>query len=433
MAMRRTEISFFAAGAVLVAMFALACSDDESGDGGGNESGGGTGASANGGSSGASSGGTTGQGGRGGAGVTGGSSNGGATSGGTATGGGAGSSSGGSTSGSGGSGGDTSDAGWLYTEGNKIHVSDGKGGGSVWVGRGVNVDDIFMCGYNYTLWMESPEDAVTTMLTGLMRDWKPTFLRVSLAMASFGTTVSWLEDPATYRQPMTEAINAMLAYPNTYVLVTLRSDGSMILHDEEHGNPEATGLPSDSTNTPNAAEFPDGTDAVYRALVQTFGASKNVLFGITNEPGGNLQSDERIRSAMVHAVDTIRAEEDRLGMRHHVIAVQGQGWTGDISYYATRPLTQDNIVYEVHGYPPPPSAYTYSNLPVILGEYGSIEDMAPAFYADIESKQISSLAWDFSPFSNCAPDLVEVTQDPTELVPTAWGEIVQDYLLEHAP
>jgi hypothetical protein len=429
--MRRTEISSFAIGAVLAAALATACSGDEAGDGGSGDGGGGgasgsagSGAGITGGSSGASSGGgTTGKGGSGGAG----SSSGGASSG-TA-----GASTGGSASGSGGSAGGTSDAGWLYTEGNKIYVSDGNGGGDVWVGRGVNVDDIFMCGYNFTLWMESPEDTVTTMLSGLMRDWKPTFLRVSLAMASFGTTVSWLEDEATYRQPMTEAINAMLAYPNTYVLVTLRSDESMILHDEEHGNPEATGIPSDSTNTPNAAQFPDGTDAVYRALVQSFGNSKNVLFGITNEPGGNLQSDERIRSAMVHAVDTIRAEEDRLGMRHHVIAVQGQGWTGDISYYATRPLTQDNIVYEVHGYPPPSSAYTYSNLPVILGEYGGIEGTASAFYADIESKQIPSLAWDFSPFSDCAPDLVEVTLDATDLVPTPWGEIVQDYLLEHAP
>jgi hypothetical protein len=51
---------------------------------------------------------------------------------------------------------------------------------------------------------------------------------------------------------------------------------------------------------------------------------------------------------------------------------------------------------------------------------------------DLEAKQIPNLSWDFSPFSNCAPDLLKVTHSATSFVPTSWGSIVQTYLLSHA-
>jgi len=87
------------------------------------------------------------------------------------------------------------------------------------------------------------------------------------------------------------------------------------------------------------------------------------------------------------------------------------------------------VVYEVHGYPPATSSYTYPKLPVILGEYGSLASgTSDSFYADIEMKQIPNLAWDFDPYSNCAPDLVNVTHSATSLMPTAWGTTVKNYL-----
>jgi hypothetical protein len=70
--------------------------------------------------------------------------------------------------------------------------------------------------------------------------------------------------------------------------------------------------------------------------------------------------------------------------------------------------------------------------PVILGEYGSLtSSTSAAFYADVEAKQIPNLAWDLDPYSNCAPDLVDVDQSATGLTPSAWGTIVQTYLLAH--
>jgi hypothetical protein len=301
------------------------------------------------------------------------------------------------------------------------------------MGRGVNIDDIYLCGYNSTLWMTSPDQTLTSIVSGLLSGWKPNFVRISLSMDSFATVSSWLSNAAVYKTPMTNVINAIGAHPNVYVLVTLRSDGSMIGQDQVDGDPEATGLPSDSTTTPNATSYPTGTDATYIALVDSFANSSFVMFGLTNEAGGNKLSNATITAAMRHAVGVIRSEEDRLGVPHHIVSVQGNSWTSDISFYAVTPapISYDNVVYEVHGYPPTTSSYTYSNIPVIIGEYGSLTN-STSFYADIETKQISNLAWDFDPYSDCAPDLLSANQSATNLTPSAWGSTVQSYLLAHA-
>jgi hypothetical protein len=324
-------------------------------------------------------------------------------------------------------------AGWLYTDGNKVKVADGKGGGTVWVGRGVNTDDIFFCGYNNSLWMPNPAGELTNVLSGLITDWKPTFIRLSLAMASYGTNVSWLTDVDKYQTPMLDALRSIGTHPGVYLLLAVRSDTSMIGQDTQHGDPEAPGIPASSTTTPDKAKFPTGTDALYTALVDAFKNDAFVAFGLTNEPGGNLLSNDQIRGAMDHAVSVIRAEEDKLGVPHHLVSVQGQNWTSDIGFYAQKPLAYDNVVYEVHGYPPPKETYTYDNLPVIIGEYGSLDSgSGPAFYDDIEAKQIPNLAWDFDSFSNCAPDLLQVNNSSTNLVPSDWGKLVKAYLASHA-
>ena len=321
-------------------------------------------------------------------------------------------------------------AGWLFTQGNHIHVSDGAGGGAVWMGRGVNMDDIFQCGYDNTLWNADAETDLQSMASTVITDWHANFIRVSLGMASYPTVVSWTQNTAQYAEPMTRLIRSMGSHAGVYVLVSLRSEASMILQDEIHGDPEATGIPSDATTTPDATRFPSGTDATYVALVDTFAHDSFVMFGITNEAGGNQRSDAVIRAAMVHAVGVIRAEEDRLGVPHHIVSVQGNGWTSDIAQYGATPLTADDVVYEVHGYPPATSSYTYTNIPVIIGEYGTLSN-ASAFFADLESKQIPNLAWDFESYSDCSPDLLMVNHSATSLQLTAWGTTVRGYLTAH--
>jgi hypothetical protein len=295
------------------------------------------------------------------------------------------------------------------------------------------MDDIFLCGYNNTLSMSSPDVTLEGIASGLISGWKPNFVRISLAMDSDTTVVSWLTNPAQYKTPMTNVINAIGANPGVYVLVTLRSDASMILYDTSGADKEATGIPSNSTNTPDKTKYPTGTDAVYVALVDTFANSSFVLFGLTNEPGGSTQTAATEATALSHAVGTIRAEEDRLGVPHHIVSVQGSGWSSDVSYYASNPLPYDNLVYEIHGYPPPASSnYTYPNIPVILGEYGTLTSSSQAaFYADLEKNQVSNLAWDFEPYSDCSPDLLNVTNSSSTLQATSWGSIVKSYLLAH--
>lgn len=306
-------------------------------------------------------------------------------------------------------------AGWLYTQGGGIYVSNGTTG-TRWVGRGVNADDLYFCGYNGSMWMSNAESTLKTLVSNLLADWKPTFVRVSLGMNSYpSTAASWTSgNAATYKTPMTNIINAIGANPGTYVLVTLRSEKSM---QEANAN-DATGLPTAAT------------DATYVALVDTFATSSFVAFGVSNEPGGQTLSNATIRAAMDHAVAVIRAEEDKLGVPHHIVSVQGNNWTSDISFYAQTPLAHDNVVYEVHGYPPPSSSYTYANIPVIVGEYGNLPSSS-AFFADLEAKQIPSLAWDFDPYSDCAPDLLTINQNASSLVPTTWGATVKAYLLQH--
>ncbi len=304
---------------------------------------------------------------------------------------------------------------WLHTSGGKIYRADG----TQWMGRGVNVDDLFLCGYNNTLWMNNADQTLIQLFSNLITTWKPSFVRISLSMASNPTTTSWLSNAAQYKTPMINVIKS-ITQQNVYVLITLRSDTTMIDQDMVDGDPEATGLPSAST------------DAVYRAIVDSFANDAHVLFGIANEPGGNKLTNDTIAQAMAHAVGAIRAEEDLLGVPHHLVSVQGNGWTSDISFYATTPLTQDNVIYEVHGYPPQTTSYSYTNIPVIVGEYGSLDmTTSVAFYADVESKQIPNLAWDFEPYSDCSPDLLMVNQSATNLQPTAWGTIVKQYLSMH--
>ena len=322
-------------------------------------------------------------------------------------------------------------AGWLYTMGNKIFVSNGASPGTPWLGRGVNVDDLFFCGYNYMLQTANAEALLETEMDGLFSAWKPSFVRMSLGMSSYPTKVSWLSDEAKYKTPMTDVIRAIGAHPGTYVLVTLRSDVTMVGQDPS--NPEPTGIPSNAANSPDKAQFPSGTDAVYVALVDTFAHDNFVLFGITNEAGGNRAGQDEITAAMSHAVSTIRAEEDKLGVPHHLVSVQGIGYSGNIGFWDKKPLTQDNVVYEVHAYPPKSDVYTYANIPVIVGEYGSFDAAGPgAFFQDVESKQIPTLAWDFDPYSDCAPDLLDITHDASKLNPNDWGKSVQAYLTSHA-
>ncbi len=291
------------------------------------------------------------------------------------------------------------------------------------MGRGVNIDDLFLCGYNSNLGSGS-ETTLTTIVQNMMAGWKPTFVRVSLSMNSY-TVVSWPQS-GTYKSGMTNVINAIGGYAGTYVLVTLRSDTTMVNTDGS-----VCGQGDDAVCLPSS-----GTDDVYRALVSSFASAPYVLFGIANELGGQSSTDQDLSSRMSHAVSVVRAQEDTLGVPHHLVSVQGNSWTSKLGFYNTTPLAYDNVVYEYHSYPPEATGtygYTQPNIPVIIGEYGpsgSDQTFLATFLPDVENKQIPNLAWDLEPYSSCAPDLVQVTHTTT-LTANTWGQAVQSYLTAH--
>ena len=310
-------------------------------------------------------------------------------------------------------------AGWLYTSSGKIYVANGSGAGTQWMGRGVNIDDLFLCGYNSGLSNSSAETDLEGIVSTLMKNWKPNFIRTSLHMDntvdSWGGTTSWSN--AKYGPPMTNVVNYIgTTYPNTYVLVSLRSDASMANEDSN----DASWIPTAATN------------AVYEAIVDSFANDNFVMIGLTNEP--STASWSSLYSAMSGAVTAIRNEENKLGVPHHIIAVQGINYTSDISYYATTPIASDNIVYEYHGYAPNPSDYTYSNIPVIIGEFGPAdfsdnETLPASFYTDVETKKIPWLAWDFEPCSDCGPDLLVVNNSSSDTSLSTWGKQVMPIVL----
>jgi hypothetical protein len=102
------------------------------------------------------------------------------------------------------------------------------------------------------------------------------------------------------------------------------------------------------------------------------------------------------------------------------------------------PLSQDGVVYESHSYEPEETGqygYSQSNLPVIIGEYGpaggasTLQDKS--LFSKLEEKSISTLAWDFSPLSNCAPDLT-TTDGSMARTALGLGNEVKTYLQAHA-
>jgi hypothetical protein len=431
------------AGTVFAVAVAVGCgsSDDQTTATGGS-GGGGAGGTDGGATGGTSQGGSANGGSANGGSSNGGSANGGSSNGGSANGG----SSNGGSGGTAGSGG--SSAGWLHTVtgDNKIYDSNN----SVWVGRGVNIDDLFFGGYNCSFWMSDGDAAMMATVDVLMSSWKPTFVRVNLSMSGVynvststcpGAVLANWTDPIasnTYKATMTKAIEA-LGNAGAYVLVTLRTDETMIRYASATTTEpcDCSGSCDTAVCVPTAA-----TDAVYQALVDSFWDKPYVMFGASNEGGGFNPDSATLRTLMSHVVDVIRAQEATHGGQPHLISVQSTGYTSTSSYYSTNPLSQSNVVYEHHGYPP--TDYMHSNIPIIIGEYGP-SDMSGSNVSDLsglndnfETQQISNLAWIFEPINGVTPPLASgwsgvaaANMTETNLQLTSWGTLVKNYLLAH--
>ncbi|HSY23752.1 MAG TPA: cellulase family glycosylhydrolase [Polyangiaceae bacterium] len=309
-------------------------------------------------------------------------------------------------------------AGWLHTMNNHIYEADG----APWMGRGVNIDDLLFCGYNYnlqTLGATTAEADVRTVIDQAVTQWHSNFLRISLYMDSYGTVLDWASDTDGYASAMTRIVKYVgTQYPGTYVLLSLRSDASM-------------NCPSEPACVPTASTIP-----VYQALLDSFANDSFVVFGLANEPAPSTAAE--LITAMNLGVAAIRSEETKLGVPQHLIAVQTMSSTGSFTTTSIQP--SGNILYEVHYYPTlgsgGPSYYSsYApTFPMVIGEYGDFgssgNTSAASFFKDLEDMQIPSLAWDFDPLNDCAPDLLNTNSGNavSPVTASSWGQVVQPYL-----
>lgn len=324
-------------------------------------------------------------------------------------------------------------AGWLFTDANHIFISDGNGGSKVFDGRGANLQDTRGC--VACLWDDAKPEEVKRRADVLIDEWGATFVRLTLESHADGTEPGAVHykgvanDPA-YLADVVDIVKHMTAKPEVYVLVSLWYD-----------------------NTFNELGWPtEKTRESWKVLAEALVGEPKVLFGICNEPTDNFDGamDAMAWTAINEAAQTIRDVEDARGSPHHIITAQGTGdWARRLEYYIDHPITAgggDNIAYEIHYYNPITSldellAGPAAKLPVIIGEFGPLNppDGIEMTMADCESlmqfaieSDMPFLAWTFH--QNCPPNLIENDVGDKcgvnmNLRPTAWGKLLQKYLV----
>ncbi|MCB9853964.1 MAG: cellulase family glycosylhydrolase [Phycisphaerales bacterium] len=322
--------------------------------------------------------------------------------------------------------------GWLFTNANRIFISDGNGGGTAFHGRGANLQDTRGC--VACLWddNESPNEVIRRADT-LIDDWGANFVRLALeshaeGTQSFAKHYRGILNDAQYFDDIVTIVHHMTS-KNVYVLLSLWIDPTV----DELGAP-----------TPQ-------TDEVWKKLSAALLDDSHVMFGICNEPEENFDGarDALVWTAMNRAAQTIRIVEDAAGTSHHLILAQGTGaWARRLTYYVDHPITAgggDNIAYEIHFYNPITDLDELlvgpaSKLPVIIGEFGPISDPNDVGMSLNDCQQLMDyamqeeipfLAWTFH--QNCPPNLIEndVGEEcgiGMDLRPTQWGSLLQEYL-----
>lgn len=310
--------------------------------------------------------------------------------------------------------------GWLYTEGNKIHTSDGE----VWYGRGVNIHDTrsnWECSY------QAPDpELVKAQIDEAVDVWGADFLRLCLETDPSSGPYQYrgiLDDPE-YLEDVLEIIDYIGTKEDVYVLLSLWVEP-----------------------TTNSVGWPtDETIPVWERLAEELQDVPYVIYGIINEPHGeNPSQDQTLWAEYEKIVTAIRAVEIENESFHHLIAVQGtRGWSRILEYYIDHPISVaggQNIVYETHAYVPQSQfeeivEIPSQTLPVIIGEYGpaymSLADCGDLFELAQELK-IPLAAWSFH--STAGPTLLEYYGKPDscspsgQLTPTPlWGNLIKTAL-----
>ncbi|MBW2278607.1 MAG: hypothetical protein JRF63_14035 [Deltaproteobacteria bacterium] len=316
---------------------------------------------------------------------------------------------------------DTDDSGWLETSDNHIYLND-----EIWHGWGANIHDTRSC-WACSAW-EPDVDEVKRRLDVLIDEWGANFVRLDLesyVQESWMTQWEGVQDDAGYLEHVIEIVEHVGTKPGAYVLLSLWVD------------PTFTDMGWPSTDTV----------AIWESLAEVMYPYHHVLYGLVNEPEYNFDGayDEDVWNAMNDSVAAIRAVEESLGERRHIVAVQGTGaWSRRLDYYVDHPITAgfgENVAYEIHIYDPQAEfddmlVGPATTLPVIIGEYGPAESYMSE--ADCQALmdlavelEVPHLAWTFH--MRCPPNLlVDYSEGgcgvDMDLDPTSWGVLLQDHL-----
>jgi endoglucanase len=315
---------------------------------------------------------------------------------------------------------------WLHTEHNRILTSDGK----PFHGRGANIQDTRSCdACSY----ETPHPAeVKRRIDELVDNWKANFLRLTLesyATADRRDTWKSATDDDPYLRDLVDIVHQVEQKPGVYVEISVWHDASL----------DSMGWPTDKTRV------------LWEKLVHTFAGSPRVLFGVANEPEQNQDGamDAYAWDAMNRTVETIRTAEG--AGPHHIVAVQGtRMWARRLDYYVSHPITAGggvDVAYETHAYDPRAKLDALvdgpaKTLPVIIGEFGPVEDQHLAHMTlddcaylmrRAEEREIPYLAWTFH--MRCPPNLLVDTSGgkcgvAMPLQPTPWGSLVTNRLAQ---
>jgi endoglucanase len=312
--------------------------------------------------------------------------------------------------------------GWLKTDGNKILNADG----TPFHGRGANVHDTRGC--NACTWEDPNPGEVIRRIDALVSDWHANFIR--LDMESYEKSEArqhyknLLEDE-NYLKDIQKIVAHVGSKKGVYIMLSLWKDP---FHSP-------MGWPTKDTIKE------------WEKLAATFKDQPQVIFALINEPERNEAGllDDKVWKAMNDTVEAIRKVEGN--GPHHLVAVQGtRQYARVLDYYVTHPITAGggvNVIYETHVYDPAAQFQARfvdpkKKIPVIIGEFGPVTDVAQMSLADCqklmetaEANDVPYLAYTFH--FRCPPNLLKDTSEHgcgigMTLEPSDWGKALKDRL-----
>jgi hypothetical protein len=267
--------------------------------------------------------------------------------------------------------------------------------GTLWMGRGAVITDTRGCD-SCTMQDSNPTEAMRR-IDYLVDVQHVTFIRLMLMSFSSPTQFGYYADRKSwesvlfddsYMQATKQIIDYIGTKPNVYVLLTLWRDQSFGDHlMPTLDSATAPGTQCDALQAQHVAT----TSCVWRKLATVFKDYPYVMYGLTDEYGGNYEGSVdgplwNVYNALTQVVRNVEAEQKSPS---HIVAVQAtRKWARSLEYYANtdshgkviswHPILAgrgENVVYEAHPYGDTTQyrGWFYKAnrfLPVIIGEMG---------------------------------------------------------------